>query len=135
MLDQFQLEGPNGTHECLVLELLGPSIPDVLDVRFKDDRLPAKLAKRVARQALLGLDYLHKYGIGHGGMLSGQGFQFSKTNLLVLFAVGTINQICCDLSNAGRGSPCRLPATKCEFPQNRGRDNYADENYSSIVLR
>ncbi|KAF5020096.1 hypothetical protein F66182_7884 [Fusarium sp. NRRL 66182] len=43
-------------------------IPDVLDARFKDDRRPAKLAKRVARQALLGLDYLHQHGIGHGDL-------------------------------------------------------------------
>lgn len=77
MLEHFQLQGPNGTHECLVLELLGPSIPDVLDVRFKHDRLPAKLAKRVAREALLGLDYLHQHGIGHGGMMRKEGSQFS----------------------------------------------------------
>lgn len=66
--DHFKLDGPNGTHECLVLELLGPSITDILDVRFRDNRLPAKLARRVARQVLLGLDYLHQHGIGHGGV-------------------------------------------------------------------
>ena len=67
LLDHFELNGPNGTHECLVLELLGPSVPAVLDVRFVDNRLPAELAKRVARQVLLGLDYLHQHAIGHGG--------------------------------------------------------------------
>jgi serine/threonine protein kinase len=67
LLDHFELDGPNGTHECLVLELLGPSVPAVLDVRFVDNRLPAKLAKKVARQTLLGLDYLHQHAIGHGG--------------------------------------------------------------------
>lgn len=68
LLDHFQTDGPNGTHECLVLELLGPSITDVLDARFKDNRLPAELARKIARQALLGVDYLHQHGIGHGGM-------------------------------------------------------------------
>ncbi|KAG9255598.1 serine protein kinase [Emericellopsis atlantica] len=66
VLDHFELDGPNGTHECLVLELLGPSVSDIVDVRFVGDRLPAALAKKVARQTLLGLDYLHQHGIGHG---------------------------------------------------------------------
>ena len=69
MLDHFQLDGPNGTHNCLVLELLGPSVPDVLDARFRGERLPAKLAKTIAKQTLLGLDYLHQQKIGHGGGL------------------------------------------------------------------
>jgi serine/threonine-protein kinase SRPK3 len=60
MLDYFQLDGPNGTHSCVVLELLGPSVPDLLDARFRGERLPGKLAKNIAKQALLGLDYLHQ---------------------------------------------------------------------------
>lgn len=69
MLDHFQLDGPNGTHDCLVLELLGPSVPDLLDARFRDERLPGKRAKKIAEQALLGLDFLHQHKIGHGGGL------------------------------------------------------------------
>lgn len=68
MLDHFQLDGPNGTHQCIVLQLTGPSVLDVLDDRFVDNRLPGDLAKRVACQALLGLDYLHQHGIGHGDL-------------------------------------------------------------------
>lgn len=67
LLDYFELDGPDGTHECLVLELLGPSAADVLNVQFINNRLPAELAKKVARQTILGLDYLHQHGIGHGG--------------------------------------------------------------------
>ena len=59
MIDDFNLEGPNGTHHCLVLELLGPSVSDVTDARFPDGRLPGKLAKTIAKQALSGLDLLH----------------------------------------------------------------------------
>jgi serine/threonine protein kinase len=62
MLDHFGLDGPNGTHQCLVFELLGPSIPAVMEMRFPDNRLPAQLAKTVARQTLSGLDYLHQQG-------------------------------------------------------------------------
>jgi serine/threonine protein kinase len=70
MLDYFQLEGPNGTHSCAVLELLGPSVPDLLDARFRGERLPGKLAKSISKQALLGLDVLHQHKIGHGGELA-----------------------------------------------------------------
>ncbi|KAK9251861.1 CMGC/SRPK protein kinase [Lipomyces tetrasporus] len=68
MLDDFDLEGPNGTHKCLVFELLGPSIPDTIDARFPDGRLPGKLAKVIAKQALFGLDTLHQQKIGHGDL-------------------------------------------------------------------
>lgn len=70
LLDHFQLHDPNGTHDCSVHPLLGPSIHHVLEVRFLDDRLPAQTAKIVARQALSALDYLHQHGVGHGGKTS-----------------------------------------------------------------
>ncbi|KAL6710042.1 hypothetical protein ACN47E_009833 [Coniothyrium glycines] len=68
LLDHFHIEGPNGQHECLVLEFLGPSITDVLDMRFSDERLPGTLAKLSVQQALVGLAFLHKHGIGHGDL-------------------------------------------------------------------
>ncbi|KAH5624053.1 hypothetical protein HBI51_239530 [Parastagonospora nodorum] len=68
MQDHFQLDGPNGTHDCLVLEILGPSVGDVLDKYFCNERLPAKLAKRIAKQTLLGLCSLHERGIAHGDL-------------------------------------------------------------------
>ncbi|KAL4907061.1 hypothetical protein BDW74DRAFT_190048 [Aspergillus multicolor] len=66
LLDDFAIEGPNGTHACLVFELLGLTIPKTIDGHFPNGRLPGKLAKTVAKQALDGLDYLHQHGIGHG---------------------------------------------------------------------
>jgi serine/threonine-protein kinase SRPK3 len=54
----------------LVLEFLGPSVTDVLDMRFNDERLPAALAKSSVQQALVGLTYLHKNHIAHGGTAS-----------------------------------------------------------------
>ncbi|TID13092.1 putative CMGC SRPK protein kinase [Venturia nashicola] len=67
LLDHFELSGPNGTQNCFVLEVLRPIVPDLLDARFRDERLTGKLAKDIAKQALLGLDYLHQQKIGHGG--------------------------------------------------------------------
>jgi len=66
MTDSFHINGPNGTHECLVLELLGPSVADYLDAHLME-RLPGKLAKTIAKQALLGLCFLHERGIAHAG--------------------------------------------------------------------
>jgi serine/threonine-protein kinase SRPK3 len=74
MLDHFQFNGPNGTHSCVVLELLGPSVPDLLDARFRGERLPGNLTKNIGKQALLGLDYLHQQKIGHGGGLAFRNF-------------------------------------------------------------
>lgn len=67
MVDDFSLEGPNGTHLCLVLELLGPSLPDTIDACFSDGRLPGTLAKTIAKQVVSGVQFLHQEGIGHGG--------------------------------------------------------------------
>lgn len=67
MLDFFTLAGPNGTHDCLVLELLGPSVADIVELYCKDDRLSASLAKSFASQAMQGLDFLACHDIGHGG--------------------------------------------------------------------
>ncbi|KAI9927245.1 hypothetical protein MW887_003632 [Aspergillus wentii] len=60
MLDDFTVQGPNGTHQCLVFEILGPNIPDA------GIRLSGKMAKTIAKQALVGLDALHQHKIGHG---------------------------------------------------------------------
>ncbi|KAF4483451.1 CMGC SRPK kinase [Fusarium agapanthi] len=68
LLDYFTLVGPNGSHDCLVLELVGPNVADIVELHCKDDRLPSKLAKVFAKQALQGLDFLAVNDIGHGDL-------------------------------------------------------------------
>ncbi|KAF7715949.1 Uncharacterized protein PECH_004628 [Penicillium ucsense] len=68
LLDDFDLTGPNGFHKCLVYELLGPNIPDVIDAHFSGGRLPGGLAKIIAKQSLVGLNDLHQRNIGHGDL-------------------------------------------------------------------
>jgi hypothetical protein len=70
--DSFQISGPNGTHECLVLELLGPSVADILDADSRIERLPGTLARTIAKQTLLGLCILHEQEITHAGILTCQ---------------------------------------------------------------
>ncbi|KAJ5383744.1 hypothetical protein N7517_001655 [Penicillium concentricum] len=68
MLDNFDLEGPNGMHKCFVLETLGPNVDDMVDFHTRDSRVPGKLAKILAKQALVGLESLHRHKIGHGDL-------------------------------------------------------------------
>ncbi|KAG6047301.1 hypothetical protein E4U39_000588 [Claviceps sp. Clav50 group G5] len=68
MLDHFTLVGPNGTHTCLVLELVGPNVAEFVEHYGLYRRLPAKLAKLFARQTLQGLDFLAANDIGHGDL-------------------------------------------------------------------
>lgn len=66
LFDEFQHSGPNGVHTCLVLELLGPNISQAA-VQFDHQRLPRDFAKRVSKQVLLGLQFMHQHSVAHGG--------------------------------------------------------------------
>ncbi|KAG6176214.1 hypothetical protein E4U36_008178 [Claviceps purpurea] len=71
MLDHFTLVGPNGTHNCLVLELVGPNVEAFVNDHCPDGRLPSRLAKLFAKQTLQGIDYLAANNIGHGDLHTG----------------------------------------------------------------
>ena len=70
LLDNFDLTGLNGFHKCLVYELLGPNVPDIIDAYFSGGRLPGRLAKIIAKQTLAGLNDLHQRNIGYGGIVT-----------------------------------------------------------------
>lgn len=59
LLDDFQHTGPHGVHVCLVFEVMGEDLAALVR-RYRDKKLPIHLVKQVARQLLLGLDYLHR---------------------------------------------------------------------------
>jgi serine/threonine protein kinase len=72
LLDSFYLIGPNGNHQCLVLEPAGPSISATMNsppafVR----RFEVAKTKSILRQILLGLRFLHDNGIVHGDVQPG----------------------------------------------------------------
>lgn len=58
LIDSFHHIGPNGTHLCLVFPVMGENL-DILRRRFVKNQIPAALMKQIARQILLGLDYIH----------------------------------------------------------------------------
>ncbi|ERS99721.1 CMGC/SRPK protein kinase [Sporothrix schenckii ATCC 58251] len=63
-LDTFSITGPNGTHQCIVLPLLGPCVSPELWVRLKDE--PGPVLRKMAYQAVKAINFLHTNGICHG---------------------------------------------------------------------
>uniref|UniRef100_T1ILN7 non-specific serine/threonine protein kinase n=1 Tax=Strigamia maritima TaxID=126957 RepID=T1ILN7_STRMM len=56
LLDNFQISGVNGTHVCMVFEVLGDNL---LKLIIKSGSLPLTKVKSIIRQVLQGLDFLH----------------------------------------------------------------------------
>lgn len=70
ILHKFRFDGSNGSHLCLVLPLIGPSVSEYLYARL-DAGLPLFLPKDIAlhfsRQIVSAVAYLHTCGVCHGG--------------------------------------------------------------------
>jgi serine/threonine protein kinase len=87
LLDQFDHEGPNGAHSCLVFEAMGPSISSMADflsgnptssvsrpkepIGVTDRKYPIWMAKRILKDVLMGLAFLHQNQVVHGDLNSG----------------------------------------------------------------
>lgn len=66
-LDHFRHKGPNGTHVCMVFEVLGENLLGLIK-RHQNKGVPMLLVKQIAKQILLGLDYMHRCcGVIHTG--------------------------------------------------------------------
>ncbi|KAI6110283.1 kinase-like protein [Pisolithus croceorrhizus] len=59
-LDHFKHKGPNGTHVCMVFEVLGENLLGLIK-RHQNKGVPMHLVKQIAKQVLLGLDYMHRW--------------------------------------------------------------------------
>ncbi|KAI0261768.1 kinase-like domain-containing protein [Gloeopeniophorella convolvens] len=58
-LDHFRHKGPNGTHVCMVFEVLGENLLGLIK-RHQRKGVPQHLVRQIAKQVLLGLDYMHR---------------------------------------------------------------------------
>jgi serine/threonine-protein kinase SRPK3 len=52
-------DGPNGKHFIMVFEILGVNLLEIMK-RYDYKGIPIPLVRRVAKQILIGLDYLHR---------------------------------------------------------------------------
>lgn len=59
LLDSFNHKGPNGTHVCMVFEVLGENLLGLIK-SYNYKGIPPVLVKQIIKQVLLGLDYLHR---------------------------------------------------------------------------
>lgn len=68
MVDDFEHQGPNGIHVCLVFELMGETLGS-FGAWFKDDRIPESVMRRFTIQLVLAVNYAHYLGVIHTGKL------------------------------------------------------------------
>ena len=68
LLEEFEIEGPNGFHKAVAMDLAGPSIAEVMRYRAP---LPVEVGRQAVAQCAKGLAYLHSTGLVHGGMHPG----------------------------------------------------------------
>ncbi|EHK99846.1 putative protein kinase dsk1 [Glarea lozoyensis 74030] len=69
LLNNFVIEGPNGRHLCLVVQVAGPSIAALNyspGAVAGSRRLRPELAVKVANQTVQALDFVHSQGFCHG---------------------------------------------------------------------
>ncbi|WVQ99837.1 hypothetical protein IAU59_006980 [Kwoniella sp. CBS 9459] len=59
LVDNFRHTGPNGSHVCMVFEVLGENLLGLIK-RYQHRGVPQHIVKQIAKQVLLGLDYLHQ---------------------------------------------------------------------------
>jgi serine/threonine protein kinase len=84
LFDAFTHQGPNGLHQCLVFELLGPSVDKVLtDYYDSGDTLETEDILRMTEQLLEAIQSILDAGMGHGG--EPHPYIYSSTWLILVF--------------------------------------------------
>lgn len=59
LLDHFKHKGPNGSHVCMVFEVLGENLLGLIK-RYQHRGVPPHIVKQISKQVILGLDYMHR---------------------------------------------------------------------------
>jgi serine/threonine protein kinase len=71
LLDSFVHQGPNGQHgqhQCLVFELLGPTVARILgEYNEANETIEPRVILRMSEQLLEAIEFIHDAGMGHGG--------------------------------------------------------------------
>ena len=68
LLNSFIYHGQNGKHFCLVFEIMGMTLSNIIK-KFNYKGIPLSYVKIITKQILIGLDYLHRFcGIIHSDL-------------------------------------------------------------------
>jgi len=115
LLNHFLHLGPNGTHVCMVFELLGSNLLDLIKLHGYQG-IPMAAVKHMTRQILRGLDFLHKTcGIIHTDI---------KPENILLFCAVTPDQYL-----PSKNPEAEAPHTKTE----EGSDSAVDTPESKVA--
>lgn len=108
LLDHFRHRGPNGTHVCMVFEVLGENLLGLIK-RYQHLGVPAYIVKQIAKQVLLALDYMHREcGVIHTDLKPG--------NVLIC-----INDVEAVVQAELQSNPSAAPTKLVGVPPSQGR--------------
>ncbi|KAA8896067.1 kinase-like domain-containing protein [Sphaerosporella brunnea] len=70
ILDEFEFQGINGIHRCIVSEAVGPSLQSLVHVA-PERKLPLEVLRKVASQLAQAVAKMHQHGVVHGDIHPG----------------------------------------------------------------
>lgn len=77
--DSFRHEGPNGTHACLIMKVMGESLSSFANW-FENRLIPAPLVQLYTYQLMQALDYAHSCGVIHTGKFTREMMELKYAN-------------------------------------------------------
>lgn len=122
-LDHFRHKGPNGTHVCMVFEVLGENLLGLIK-RHQNKGVPMHVCKQIAKQILLGLDYMHRCcGVIHTDL--------KPENVLI--AIDDVESLIAVELEAAAASPAP-PMRLVGVPPSKGRGGNQTPRSESIYI-